>query len=287
MSLYEVHHRPDLDSPVLILGLEGWVDAGIGGAQAVEQIRRTRELVTVATFDTDLLLDFRARRPVMRLVDGINTELDWPEIQLVATTDVDGHDTLLLLGAEPDARWGQFCSAVVDLAHDFGVGLIATIGAYPAATPHTRPCRLTATATADQLLDPTQVVDGELDIPAGITAAIERLGADAGIPAIGIWAQVPHYAASMPYPEASVMLLEGLRDRADRRFDAGSLPTEALEARERLDELVTASEEHMELVRQLEALHDRMEADIDLPTGDQLAAQLQDFLREQEGRGDR
>jgi proteasome assembly chaperone (PAC2) family protein len=153
-----MHHRPDLDAPVLILGLEGWVDAGLGSAQVIDHLRATREVATLATFDSDLLLDFRARRPLMRLIDGINTSLEWPSIELVAITDLDGLDTLLLVGAEPDARWGQFCASVIDLAQDFGVQLIATIGAYPSATPHTRPCRLTSTATEKRLLDPTQIV---------------------------------------------------------------------------------------------------------------------------------
>ncbi len=285
MSLYEVVQRPDLDEPILVVGLEGWVDAGLGSAQVVEHLRATRELVTLARFDTDLLLDFRARRPVMNLIDGVNHDLEWPFVELAAATDLDGRDTLLLLGAEPDARWRQFCSAVIDLAHDFGVTLIATIGAYPSATPHTRPCRLTSTATADHLLDPSQIVAGRLDIPAGISAAIARLGAETGIPAIGIWAQVPHYAASMPYPDASVALIDGLRERAGRRFDAGGLIDRAGQARERLDELVEASDEHRELVQQLEALHDRTEEPMDLPTGDQLAAQLQEFLRDQDNQG--
>lgn len=285
MSLYEVHQRPELDEPVLVVGLEGWVDAGLGSAQVVEHLRATRELVTLASFDTDLLLDFRARRPIMNLVDGVNQDLEWPAIELVAATDLDGRDTLMLIGAEPDARWRQFCTSVIDLAHDFGVTLIATIGAYPSATPHTRPCRLTATATEDELLDPTQIVAGHLDIPAGISAAIERLGAETGIPAIGIWAQVPHYAASMPYPDASVALVDGLRDRAGRRFDPAELVGKARQAKERLDELVDASQEHRELVQQLEALHDRTEVPADLPTGDQLAAQLQEFLRDQDNQG--
>ncbi len=285
MSLYEVHQRPQLDEPVLVVGLEGWVDAGLGSAQVIEHLRATRDPVTVASFDTDLLLDFRARRPVMNLIDGVNRDLEWPVVELVAATDLDGRDTLFLVGAEPDARWHQFCSAVVDLAHDFGVTLIVTIGAYPSATPHTRSCRLTSTATDAELVDPGQVVAGRLDLPAGISAAIERFGAETGIPAIGIWAQVPHYAASMPYPEASVALIDGLHERAGRRFDGSGLLERARQARERLDELVEASDEHRELVAQLEALQDRTEAAIDLPTGDQLAAQLQEFLRDQDNQG--
>ena len=267
---------------MLVLGLEGWVDAGLGSAQAIDHLRATREAVTVATFDGDLLLDFRARRPLMTLRDGINAALEWPAIELVAITDLDGLDTLLLVGAEPDTRWGQFCASVIDLAQDFGVQLIATIGAYPSATPHTRPCRLTSTATEERLLDPTQIVMGELEIPAGISSAIERSGAEANIPAVGIWAQVPHYASSMPYPDASAALIDGLRDRAGRRFDAVDLLEQGRVAIDRLDQLVSVSEEHQDLVRQLETLHDRTEPTADLPTGDQLAAQLQQFLRDQE-----
>ena len=99
--LYELHDRPSLDDPVMVMVLEGWIDAGYAAATAAQTLLGGLDTYPVATFDTDALLDHRARRPIMHLVDGVNTGLSWPSLELRAGIDGDGNDVLLLLGAEP------------------------------------------------------------------------------------------------------------------------------------------------------------------------------------------
>jgi hypothetical protein len=284
MSLFELVERPDLDAPVLVLALDGWIDAGLGAAQALAAIVESSEMETVAVFDSDALLDHRARRPTMHLVDGLNTGLSWPSIELRATTDRQGNEALFLIGAEPDHSWRAFSRAVVDLALEFGSRLLVGLGAYPAPVPHTRPTKLVSTATSAELAELVGFVPGQIDVPAGVHAAIERRCADVGLPAVGLWAQVPHYAAALPYPAAGLALIEGLARIADLRFDPGGLAAEAAASRDRIDSLVANSEEHLEMVRQLEHHVDAMEAADQggLPTGDELAAELERFLREQD-----
>ncbi|HEX2578387.1 MAG TPA: PAC2 family protein, partial [Aquihabitans sp.] len=139
MALYDLHDQPSLDAPVLVVVLEGWIDAGYAAGTAVKTLLDGLDTYPVATFDADQLLDHRARRPIMHLVEGVNTGLSWPGIELRAGTDEDGHDLLLLLGAEPDHAWRGFTEAVVELAQDLGVRLVVGLGAYPATVPHTRP----------------------------------------------------------------------------------------------------------------------------------------------------
>jgi len=230
----------------------------------------------VATFDVDTLLDHRARRPIVRIVDGVNTGLRWPEIQLRGGHDADGHDLLLLLGPEPDHQWRAFTAAVGELATSFGVGLVIGLGAFPAPVPHTRPARLASTATTSELAHRVGFLPGALDVPAGVQAALERGFAELGIPAVGLWARVPHYAAAMPYPEASAVLLEGLTSVAGITTDTGDLRRAAEASRQHLDELIANSEEHIALVRQLET-----QVDADVPSGDEIAAEVERFLRGQ------
>lgn len=286
---FELLERPDLESPVLVIALDGWIDAGLGAATAVSALLASMETVTVAVFDSDELLDHRARRPVMHLVEGVNTGLSWPSIELRAASDGDGNDVLLLVGAEPDHSWRAFARAVVDLAMEFGARLVVGLGAYPAAVPHTRAARLAAAATTSELAERIGYVRGTIDVPAGVQAAIERRCAEVGLPAIGLWAQVPHYAAAMPYPAASLALLEGLAGVADLVVDTSALGQEANATRGRLDELIAANEEHRVMVRQLEEQADALERAeaggmnrAPLPSGDELAAELERFLREQE-----
>ncbi|MBV8385167.1 MAG: PAC2 family protein [Acidimicrobiia bacterium] len=283
-DLYDLLQRPSLDDPLMIVTLEGWVDAGLGAAAAVAALLGTVDTDVLANFDVDSLLDHRARRPVVRIVDGVNTGLMWPEIQLRSGRTSEGRDILFLVGPEPDHQWRAFCTAVAELAGAFGVQLVVGLGAFPAPVPHTRQTRLVATATSAELAHRVGFIPGTIDVPAGVQAGLERRFAELGIPAVGLWARVPHYAAAMPYPEASVVLLEGLAALTGVHADATELRAAAQSTRTRLDELVANSEEHATLVRQLETAVD---AEIErplgssLPSGDELAAELERFLREE------
>ena len=288
MSLYELLERPALDEPVMIVTLDGWIDAGGGAASTVERLQELLELQPLASFDTDTLLDHRARRPTMHLVDGINTGLTWPTIELEAASDPNGNDLLMLHGVEPDHNWPTFAQAVIELAELFDVRLLIGLGAYPAAVPHTRPVRLASTASSPDLARLLGFVRGTLDVPAGVQAVIEREAAEAGIPSLGLWAQVPHYASAMPYPAGAAALIEGLAQVADLDVDAGPLVEATAATRKRLDALVADSDEHRELVTQLEHHVDEEEAnegtgpELELQSGDELAAEVERFLRDQD-----
>jgi proteasome assembly chaperone (PAC2) family protein len=283
-ELFELRSTPDLDAPVLIVALDGWIDAGFGGATALASIMRQVETSTIVEFDADYLLDHRARRPTMRLENGINTGLTWPSIELQAMTDLDGNDAVLLVGYEPDHAWRAFSDAVTTLALELGVRLVTGLGAYPAPVPHTRPTGVVSTATSAELARQVGSVPGRIDVPAGVLAAIERCCAEQGLPAVGLWAQVPHYAAAMPYPAAAAALVHALHRVCGLRFDATELVDEARATGARLDELVSGSAEHIELVRQLERQVDAVETgELSQVSGDELAAELERFLRDQGG----
>jgi proteasome assembly chaperone (PAC2) family protein len=290
VALYQLLEEPDLESPVLVLAVDGWIDAGLGAQNARAALLETLETVTVATFDADELLDHRARRPTMHLVEGVLTGITWPGLELRAGTDFDGNDLLLLVGAEPDHHWPRFTQEVVDLATGFGTRLVVGLGAYPAPVPHTRPTRLAA-AASDESLARFCAVHTTVDVPSGVQGAIERRSAEGGVPAIGLWAQVPHYVSAMPSPAASAALIDGLAGVADLSIPSDDLHRQAQALRSRLDELVAANPEHVEMVRQLEQQWDDEAAGGPtggeslgpgpLPSGDELAAELERFLRDQ------
>jgi hypothetical protein len=287
VALYELIDQPKLDAPVLILALDGWIDAGLGAANARASLLSTMSPRTVARFDSDELLDHRARRPTMHLVEGVVTGLTWPAVELQAAVDELGNDALLLVGAEPDHAWRAFTTSVVDLALDLQVRLVVGLGAYPAPVPHTRPTRLAVTAS-DPSLATNNLVRATVDVPAGVQAAIERRAHEVGLAAVGLWAQVPHYLAAMPYPPASVALLDGLGTIAGLHVGNETLRTEAEATRTRVDALVNENEEHKEMVHQLEVSVDAEQEPTDtalgvgpLPSGDELAAELERFLRDQ------
>lgn len=276
--------RPD--RPLLVVALEGWVDAGMGASAALAELLTASPPVPIASFDTELLIDQRARRPIARLEDGVTTELTWPAIRVVAGKDRAGADILYLTGPEPDFFWPTFIEAVVELVRILGVRMVIGLGAFPAPTPHTRPVRLASTVPpqSKDLVGRVGTVRGTLEVPAGVQAALEVALGDAGVPVIGLWARVPHYVSAMPYPEASAALVEGLCAVSGAVLDASSLRQAGEASRLQVDELIAANPEHLDMVHRLERALDSEEPtwladDGDVPTGDEIAAELEQFLR--------
>lgn len=293
-TLYELREPPELAEPTLLLAMTGWVDAGAGAQVARESLVEHLSFTEIATFDVDLLVDHRSNRPVMTLEDGVHKEMAWPSITLSHATDSLGNELLLLDGAEPDHLWRRFTSEVVELATQLGVTRVFSIGAYPAPVPHTRATELSSTSTTEELAQSIGAIEGEIEVPAGMHAALEVAFGEAGIPAAGLWARVPHYAAAMPYPAASRALLDGLGRIADISVPSGVLLDESQQIRHRLDELVGDSPEHQQLLQALEAEYDAtdrppaptlVDDPEELPTGDELAGQIQDFLRDRNNPG--
>ncbi len=279
-DLYRTLSEPDLDAPVMLMALKGWIDAGLGADGAAETLVSHMRCETVARFDADALLDWRARRPVMRLEDGVNANLSWEETELSWAKDTQGNDVLLLLGNEPDHAWLSFSEAVIELATGFGTRLVVGLGAYPTPVPHTRPPLLAASASSEELAQ--GLVRNTVEVPSGVQGMIERRAAVQGLPAIGLWAQVPHYVAAMPYPAASLALLEGANRVAGLSLPLADLAERARTSRARIDELIAQNPEHQAMLEQLEQQADEhATTQLAATSGDELVAELERFLRDQ------
>jgi hypothetical protein len=166
--------------------------------------------------------------------------------------------------------------------------MVVGLGAYPATVPHTRPVTLSVTAATPDLASVSGLLRGTLDVPAGVQAALERRCDELGIPALGLWAQVPHYVSGdpSPYHAGSLALLRQLERTADLSLPTGSLAHDAEETRQRLDAAVQGNPEHLAMLHALEARHDEMAQaapapDGEIPSADELAAEVEQFLRDQ------
>jgi hypothetical protein len=202
---------PALRRPVLLLALEGFVDAGAAGETAAVFLRHRWQGDPIATFDRDALIDFRARRPTAVVDSGELRGVQWPTLELVAA-QLDGpRDAILLLGPEPDMRWEAFSTAVVEAAQRLGVETAVGLGAYPAAVPHTRPLRVLrawAGGGRDLLTDVGEIAGYSGPVGGG-TVVQSALGA-AGIPTVGLWAEVPHYIAGAPNPSGALAMVRAV-----------------------------------------------------------------------------
>jgi proteasome assembly chaperone (PAC2) family protein len=274
MSTYRLEDAPELDTPIIVAALEGWVDAGSAGTTAAAQLAEDGRLV--ATFDADAIYDFRARRPTLDIIDGRPMSLAWAELRLMASR-VGERDLLVLSGPEPDYRWRELATDVVEVAKRLGVVSWVSLGAIPAAVPHTRPVPILATASAPGLLPDgiRQGPDGLLRVPAALLSVLELTASASGIPAVGFFAQVPHYV-NATYPTAALALLTALGKHLGVEVPVGTLATRALERRTMLDAAAANDEETKAHVERLELLADESR----LPEGDELIADIERFLRE-------
>jgi hypothetical protein len=280
---------PELTDPKLVVMLDGWIDASGAAAAAMSALESDANARELVTFDDDLYIDYRARRPTLEIRSGVSTRLVWASPRLLHGRDSSGSDVLLLTGPEPDMAWHRFTDTIVELAERFGVRSMTALGAYPFAVPHTRPVRITATSPSRDLVTRLGYPVSSVDVPAGVAAALEEKIHSAGIPSAGIWAQVPHYVSAMSYPAASVALLDALEEVASITITARTLRREVPVQRERLDHLVASNDEHRAMVERLERLFDDSEAEaegadgapaLELLSGEELAAEVERFLRD-------
>ncbi len=278
MPLYSIEDPlPSLVAPVVIAAMDGWVDAGSAatGAVAVLAEGGTR----IASFDSDALFDYRSRRPTLEIRDGRLSTLAWPELAL-RHARLSDRDILILSGSEPDDRWHALADAVVELLQRLDVRTWISLGAIPAAVPHTRPVPILGTESSPGLLrggvqaGPT----GLMRVPSAALSMLEMAASAAGIPAVGYFAQIPHYVTG-DYSTASVALLRALERHLDVELPRGDLSEEARALRVRLDAAAAADESTHAYVGRLEAMVDESR----LPEGDDLITEIERFLRDRSG----
>lgn len=280
--------EPMLHEPVLVVALSGWIDASGAAAAAAATLSSECETSPILRFDDDTFVDYRARRPVMELRDGINTDMIWSTIELRAGRSSSGRDVLVLSGPEPDMAWHRFARAMCDIAVELGVTKMVAFGAYPFAAPHTRSPQLSCSSPSSDVLASVTFARSSVDVPAGMAAVLEHALHARKIPTLGIWVQVPHYVAAMPYPAASVALLDGLREATGIEVAAADLRSQVGPQRQRIDASIEGNVDHMAMLHQLEELHDAATEGttagptIEMRSGDELADEIQAFFRDQD-----
>ncbi len=277
MTLYSLAQPPELASPTVVVAFDSWVDAGSASTTAAGVLGESAEVL--ATFDNDLLFDYRSRRPVLEIVDGRPAELTWPEISLKRRR-LGARDVLVLSGHEPDYRWRSLAGSIVELAAELGVVEWISLGAIPAAVPHTRVVPVLGTQSRSGLLrgDVTPGPEGVLRVPSALVSVLDMAISKAGIPALGYFAQIPHYVSG-PYPPAAIALLEAVERHLDGELELAPLRVEARELRTRLDAAASADENTRTYIERLESMVDEAR----LPAGDDLISDIERFLRERGG----
>jgi proteasome assembly chaperone (PAC2) family protein len=276
------------DGPILIHALDGFLGAGSAARLAAEQLRSGHGQL-VHEFDLDSMFDYRARRPMIAFREDHYAEYDDPTLQIILEHDANGVPYFLLAGPEPDFHWERFISEVHDFIEDHDVPLTIGLGAVPMGVPHTRPSMITAHGTRPDLVDRQNLWSAQVMVPSSAQSLLEyRLG-QWGHDAAGYVVHVPHYLAQIDYPTASLALIDALVDRTGLSIDVQSLKARQEAA---LAEIEQQIEEQggQSLLGGLEEQYDAftrgaaqslLASDEDLPSGDELADQFEQFLARQ------
>lgn len=285
--------RPDVSGTVLVEMLDGFIDAGGARRLARDALLEAAEPQPVATFDVDLLHDYRARRPSMLFDQDHWASYEPPVLDIVRVLDTEGAPYLILRGSEPDVMWERFATAVIQLVEELGVRLTIGTNAIPMAVPHTRPVGVTAHASRSELIRGYQPWVTTVQVPGSAGHLLEHRLAIAGHDSMGFAVHVPHYLTQAGFPPAAEALLGAISRASGLSLPSGNLPAASREAQESIAALVTQSEELVELVRTLETQYDAVVASradaLDasgsvggqrLPTAEELGAELERYLAE-------
>jgi proteasome assembly chaperone (PAC2) family protein len=296
-ELYEVvPDAPQLDDPVLLVALDGFVDAGNAAKLAVDALLEGHEPRPVVRFDVDQLLDYRSRRPPLRFETDHWAAYSPPELDVVRMTDTAGTPYLLLAGPEPDTQWERFSAAIEQVVQRLGIRLVVNMTAIPMAVPHTRPIGVTVHGTRPELTEGHEAWFATAQVPGSAVGLMEfRLG-EAGHDAMGFAVHVPHYLARAEYPQAARVLLDHVGLAAGLYMDTESLSKAAERTEAEIAEQVAASEEVRQVVQALERQYDTVSSGRgersslglsgQLPSADELAAEVERFLADQDDDGD-
>ena len=283
MSELIVSSRPDLRRPVLIAAFRGWNDGGQGATLGGGFLAKEWGAESFAEIDSENFYDFQAVRPNVSLEDGLTRKIEWPSNTFLhAPIPGLDRDAVILLGVEPNLRWKTYTALVLELLQELEVELVVTLGSLLADVPHTRPAPVSAAASDPTLVEELGVEPSRYEGPTGIVGILLDACRRAGLPAVSLWAAVPHYVSLAPSPRAALALCRRLGELIGTDVDLAELEQAAEEYTEQVTEAVRSDDETAQYVEELERRVDMMEAAEELPSGESLAAELTRFLRERE-----
>jgi predicted ATP-grasp superfamily ATP-dependent carboligase len=290
-ELYELApDLPDLGRPVLIQAMTGFVDAGGATRLAGDHLLTRLDPKPAVTFDVDLLLDYRARRPIMTFVEDHWAGYDEPRLAIGVLQDAAGVPFLLLTGPEPDVMWRRFSAAIRQVIDRLGVRLTVGLNAIPMAVPHTRPTGVTAHATRKDLVAGYEPWIERVLVPGSAQHLLEWELGRYGRDAIGFAVHVPHYLAQTDYPAAAELLLTSVSRATGLLLPTDGLHAAAERLRGDIDQRIAADNEARALVRALEEQYDAfvrgrasnlLTSTGPLPTAEELGAEFERFLADQ------
>ena len=278
---------PTLNRPILLLAFSGWNDAGNAATFAAKFLVQRLTAHTFATLDPETFYNFVEQRPQVRIRHG-EREILWPANEFSYARDPGlVQDVIIGLGMEPHLRWRAYTDAIMHIVQECKVELVVTLGALLADVAYSRPVRLTGRASDPALARRLHLSVSKYEGPTGIVGVLDDICRHKGLPAISLWANVPHYLAASPNVKAALALVNRVVTLLDFNADLNDLERAAREFDQRVSQVLAADPKVAEYVRQLEERDTEEDEEEEasgteaLPSGEDLIRELEQFLRDQ------
>lgn len=274
-----------VQADIMLHHLHGAMDAGRAGRGVIEHLVDSLPVQTLATFNSDALIDFRSHRPWLTFENWTFTDAVLPEIRLDLVRDDLDRKILILHGPEPDLAWNEFAETVQFLVRRHGVKRLVSLMGMPAGVPHTRPTPVHMRGSQPEKLADKPALLGQMQVPAGMDQLLEYTLGKQGLETVGLMAAVPYYLAEGDYPPASAALINALAELTELALPVGDLEAASSMTLGQVSSMIEESHEAEQLVQMLEHHYDEVgvqddkdEREEPLPTADEIGARLEEFL---------
>jgi hypothetical protein len=268
----------ELRDPIALAAFEGWNDAGDAASGAVAHLGEVWAASPVVALDPEPYHDFQVNRPTVSIADDGRHRITWPTTRISwARPPGAERDVVLVRGIEPSMRWRPFTDEVLGHLQRLGVTTLVTLGAMLADVPRTRPIPVTSTSEDEELMGRLALERSRYEGPTGIVGVLQQAARAGDLPALSLWAAVPHYVGQSPSPKAVLALLNRVEELIGVPIPLGDLVEEARAWEHGVDELAGEDDEIGEYVRQLEQAKDT--AELPEATGEAIARDFERYLR--------
>ena len=277
--------RPTLRRPKALLAFEGWNDASEGASGAAGFLLGQFDAEPFAVIEPEDFYDFQSSRPTVEIGEGGTRRLTWPTTRFYALSLANQpHDLVVVVGDEPNLRWKTYARLLAGTLAETDVEAAVILGAFIGQVPHTVPVPLMGVATDPEILVRHALAPSSYEGPTGIVGVALEAFREVGIPALSIWAAVPHYLAANPNPMAMLALLSKAGEILGIETDTAEVGKVADEFRARIDDAMRQSDDLEAYVRQIEQeAGSPQRLPIDPGEGDSLITEIEQFLRDCDG----
>jgi len=292
MAPLTIHTLPQgLRRPVLITAFSGWNDAAEAATTAARYLATSFQAEKFAEIDPEEFYHFGLSRPYVRYKSGSETEREivWPATEFSLARAGLSRDLIVAVATEPHLKWRTYCANVLELARRCETTLVLTLGALLAEVPHTRPVRISGSASDPELAAQLGVRPSRYEGPTGIVGVLNTACREQGLATASVWANVPHYVSGIENPKAALALVQRTLALLNLQADLGDLEEASRQYDQNLAEIVAQNAKIKAYVAKLES-RDAEEQPAepaqgsDLPPAAELVAEIEQFLRQQQQR---